>query len=255
MDIRKKLRRKRRIKKATRQEKLSWTSKYIIGTAMFLSLMLPRNTPSPLEIRLDQIMNDPNLTFIQYNHKEDNTPKNRKILAQALCGEGRSEFTNDYFMGSVASMINRGNKEGVVNAVLRANKKNTHQYSTFNKFDVNYPKITNPLEKLEGNKAQRKEIWSKCNNLAKKILRGEPIKIKKELANATNYYVSKGDPKIHKRWDQARKYKIPGWAFEKKKDGITFRLDKNRNRIPIEPIKIAKTRLGDNAYIYAFKNY
>ena len=97
--------------------------------------------------------------------------------------------------------------------------------------------------------------WEKCSQLAEEILEGRPIKMKEELIGATNYFVTSGNPKKHTYFRDAKKFDIPGWAFEKKQDGKTFQLDKRGHRIPLEPLFETETNLGDNAFFYAFERY
>ena len=103
------------------------------------------------------------------------------------------------------------------------------------------------LKKLEGNDKQKKEIWNYCKNSAEKVLRGEPIIVRIELANSTNYIVRPNncDPRINTRYDEAKRCNLPGWLYQKEEDGVTFKLDKNGRRLPLESIFATKTNLGE----------
>ena len=144
-------------------------------------------------------------------------------------------------MGPVATMINRGNEKGIEKALLEK-----LQFSTFNKWDVNYKKINNQ-DRYFKSKTQKD-----CSDLANDILSGKPIKVKRKFSGATNYFVSKGDPKIHTYFKDAKKFKIPGWAYLKQEDGKTFRL-KDGKRIPIEYLAKVPTKLNRKLYTYIYK--
>ena len=258
---------KKRIRKKSWEEnilgafKVAWKfSPYIVGAAVAAKLLLPTDLGNVHETQMESILKDPNYTIVSYQHPEENTKKNRKILAQALCGEGRIEFTNDYLLGAAVTMINRAKDSGIEKALMK-----DLQFSTFNKWDPNHKKIMNPEKYLESG------IWRECQYFAEKILRGYQIKVKRELASATNYFVSKGDPKIHTNFKDAKNNNIPGWAYaknrnltdwylksekERKEKSDTFILNGKKNRIPLDYLKKVDINLkdkGENLYAFFYE--
>jgi len=211
----------------------------------------PQENQSGLEQKVDKKIEDKNISY---------TERDVDALARTIVGEAVGELDNrDYLNGFIESVITRAEKKGksVADIVyeVRTRKvktKNgekeikTWMYSCFDPREGIIQKVNDPVKYVG------QERWNKCLEIARKAL-SSGVEIDNALDGATNYFVSKGDPRINRTKEEAKKYGIPSWAYQKDDDG-NFALDKESKRVPVTPLKVVPVKTG-NSYFYRFNNF
>lgn len=205
--------------------------------------------PKKLQIPKQYFGNYPNFKY-EENDEDFENDDDTLLLARALYGEARREInTNpEYVYMVLASIQNRMEQGKTLREVLLEKTpnlaKNTiaYHYSEFAPNNPMYSKIRNP-----------KDIpnFQKTYALARFFLYGEYKNPFPKVNEIIKFFVSVGNPEEHRTRKEANKYKIPGWAYEKKEDKKTFKLN-GKERIPIEPD--VKIPIDENLTAYGYSN-
>lgn len=216
-----------------------------------LSTDLPAKSQNKLE-------NYPDPTYTKPDEFASDTQ--RMTLARAIFGEGVGELKNtDYIYGIVRAILNRAESKGkTVKETLLKNRtistehgtKTIYQFSCFDPNEGILDKLRNPL------KYESEENWRKCYELAELALNGR-LDGNPKLDKATNYFVGY-DPSKYRKPAEAKRKKIPSWAYESNNGKIV--LDKNGERLPREPLAAVPVRLTEKnpeimAYFYSLEHF
>ena len=185
---------------------------------------------------------------------DDNFAKDSEelVFARAIYGEARGQLeTNPEYVEWVANTIKtRARKKGKsIKEIVTASRPkkfkkgfvDVFRYTCFDPRDRNYNDIKNPS-------AAEIPAMEKCYDIATELISGEV-----NLPEATNYFVG-GDPFKVRTKRKAMRAGIPSWAYKMDEKG-NFILDKNRKRIPREPVKVVKISKNRSAYFYDFEYF
>jgi len=222
-----------------------------------LDLQNPNKTLKPEGVKETGKEIYPNPEYTQNDNFSSDTEI--MILARTLYGEARGQIDNeDYVYGIARTITNRADKTGktLKDIILKSREKNgktIYHYTCFDPKDPNYSKIKDPLNAGDGeNTSEREKNWRRVYDIAKKVINGD-LGSDLMLEEATNYFVSRGNPIKHKTRKEAQKMGIPGWAFHM--ENGKFVLDEHRRRIPINPLAVVDINSEKKAYFYSFKNF
>ncbi len=184
------------------------------------------------------------------------TSKDTLYLAAAILGEASGETNNlQYIKGVISGIFNRaedkgGIKRAILGKTIQPNGEVVYHYTPFDPRDPNYQRVTNFLNSEKARKTN--PLFRDCYSLARDALNGTLI-IEHPLSLANYFVVRKTDPRRFVKGSDARKYGVPSWTYKMTEDG-KFVLDKNKNRIPLEPVAVVPVSNGKKAFFYSIED-
>lgn len=190
-----------------------------------------------------------------YSTKGDFASEDIRVLfARAIAGEAsreiqvlKNEGDKRYVQVVSYTILNRANikEQPIRDSILFVSSRGTYSYSSFSPKDPNFEKIVDPVRYLG------QDSWKNCINMSVGALSNKSPN-DETLRKVTNYFVTRGNPQIHRTKTEAEKYGIPSWAYEMKDGNFVLKNGKRVARIPLEEMKLSN---GKTAFAYSFKEF